>query len=64
MTHSGGKQHEVGDRGQRFEVSYVDDHKRKVYGWTNEISAAKGMVKNIIAHPYWKHPRINDRREP
>jgi len=63
VTHSGGKPHEVGDRGQRFEVSYIDtDHFEKTYGWTDELVVAKEMAACIAAHPSWKHARINDRR--
>jgi len=61
VTHSGGKAHEVGDRGQRFEVSYIANYCRKVYGWTDELEIAKEMAACIAAHPAWKHARINDR---
>lgn len=62
MTHSGGKQHEVGDRGQRFEVSYCDEElARKPFGWTDDIEAARRMADAIEKHPTWGYPWITDR---
>lgn len=63
MTHSWGKPHEVGDRGQRYEVTYVDEHdnKRKVFGWSNTMTFAQAMVSSILAHPTWESPEVKDR---
>lgn len=63
MTHSGGKPHAVGDRGQRFEVTYYDpyDHKRRVFGWSETERGAKVMADSIEKNPSWSHPQIRDR---
>jgi hypothetical protein len=64
MTHSGGKPHtNVGDKGQRFEVTYFDpnDNKRKVYGWSDDEYIAGEMEDCIDAHPSWQLPQVTDR---
>lgn len=61
MTHSGGKPHAVGDKGQRYEVRYLDgggvEH---VMGWT-EVSDGGGLAKSLSKHPVWKLSQIVDR---
>lgn len=63
MTHSGGKPHAVGDRGQRYEVSFFDPNlnRRRVFGWTDEIEVARRMADGIEKHPAWQFPQITDR---
>lgn len=64
MTHSGGKPHAVGDRGQRYEVTYQDGNDRHVMGWAECLDGAEIMVKAINLHPVWHHPIIRDRASP
>ncbi len=62
MTHSGGKPHAVGDRGQRYEVTYMDPGgKRCVFGWSETWVGADDMVKSIDLHPVWEDGLIRDR---
>jgi hypothetical protein len=63
MTHSGGKPHAVGDRGQRYEVSFYDPEagKRRVMGWSNTLDGARSFMDAIDAHPVWTDPRVRDR---
>lgn len=63
MTHSGGKPHAVGDRGQRYEVSYFDPiaNVRKVFGWSDDTRGARAMSAAIDAHPSWDYPQLWDR---
>ena len=65
MTHSGGKPHAVGDRGQRYEVSYVDlnDAERKVFGWCETMEGAKAYCDSIDLHPSMSMAEIEDRDE-
>ena len=66
MTHSGGKPHVVGDRGQRYEVSFYDPEqdKRRVLGWTDTPESAQKMAEAIEAHPSWQFAQIIDRDAP
>lgn len=63
MTHSGGKQHKVGDRGQRYEVSVFDPSvgKRVVFGWTDSEEDARAMVTGIGLHPFMTDAKFMDR---
>lgn len=63
MTHSGGKPHAVGDRGQRYQVTFFDEsaNKRKVCGWSETAEGARSYVKGIELHPGWSVPQIWDR---
>lgn len=63
MTHSGGKPHNVGDKGQRFEVSYFDSYTntRKVFGWSDTIDGAQRFANCIEASPSMEFPQILDR---
>lgn len=65
MTHSGGKPHQVGDRGQRFEVSFFDPkaNKRCILGWTTTIEDARMMVSAVEGHPTWDDAQITDREK-
>lgn len=64
MTINGGKPHAVGDRGQRFEVTFFNPatFKRQVLGWSESIEGAESMVAGIHKHPAWEQPQIEDRR--
>jgi len=63
MTHSGGKPHEVGDRGQRYEVTFYNPAtgERQGYGWAASEGAANVMRDSVNKHPSWRYPRIKDR---
>ncbi len=62
MTHSGGKPHAVGDRGQRYEVTYFDGEQRCVFGWSETITGAYAMKRCIEKHPSWTNPLVKDRK--
>lgn len=64
MTHSGGKPHEVGDRGQRFEVSYQSAYafRRDVFGWADTPEGALRMAESISLNPSMTNPQIKDRQ--
>lgn len=63
MTHSGGKPHTVGDRGQRYEVTYFDErtNTRKIFGWSDTTDGAQAMAEAIELHPSMQFPQIRDR---
>ena len=62
MTHSGGKPHEIGDRGQRYEVTFVDPGgKREIFGWSETLDGAEKMVSSIEKNPAWEDGEIRDR---
>lgn len=64
MTHSGGKPHAVGDRGQRYEVSCFDETKnaRIVIGWTDDAAGAARWATSVELRPSWKFAWVTDRR--
>ena len=55
----------VGDKGQRYEVTYSKDDsgKRYVLGWTDNLEAVKGMMESIRLHPEWHSPSFRDRNK-
>lgn len=64
MTHSGGKPHtNVGDKGQRFEVTFFNmaTNTRQVLGWAITQHGANEMAVAVELHPSWKFPQIEDR---
>ena len=62
MTHSGGKPHNVGDKGQRYAVTYYDDDGvLKGFGWSNDLAGAEMMCQSIDLHPCMSRPMIYDR---
>lgn len=63
MTHSGGKPHAVGDRGQRYQVTFFDEsaNKRKVFGWTNSAEDAANMATTLALRPNWTLAQVWDR---
>lgn len=64
MTIDGGKPHAVGDRGQRYEVSFFNPstNKREVFGWAESSIGATAMVQSINLHPTWTQPEVKDRK--
>lgn len=64
MTIDGGKPHAVGDRGQRYEVSFFNPstNKREVFGWAESRTGVAAMVRSIDLHPTWSHPEVKDRK--
>lgn len=69
MTWGGGKPHEVGDRGQRYEVTYRDPesdepNKRRIMGWASTMQGAGSYCDAVNAHPVWCDPEIKDRQAP
>lgn len=64
MTHSGGKPHNVGDKGQRYEISYYcpTEKRRKVFGWTDKPEAVCAMISSIALHPTMESPLFTDRQ--
>lgn len=64
MTHSGGKPHtNVGDRGQRYEVTVYDETKdeRIVVGWTDDAQVARDMGTGAETRPSWRWSQVRDR---
>lgn len=61
MTWGGGNPHAVGDRGQRYEVTFGDDGTRKVIGWSATLEGARQFCMAVHAHPTWTAPEIWDR---
>lgn len=63
MTHSGGKPHAVGDKGQQFEVTFFDPNTdtRKVLGWSDTMRGAAQLASCVEAHPSWDFAQIRDR---
>jgi hypothetical protein len=63
MTINGGKPHAVGDKGQRYEVSFLDAgaNCRRVLGWSTTIDGARSMASGVEHHPSWSFPWITDR---
>lgn len=52
----------VGDRGQRYEVTYLDsDGARKVFGWAETREGANRLVVSIHANPLMHDPELRDR---
>jgi len=63
MTHSGGKPHQTGDKGQRYEVSYFDTHmkERRTFGWASTKDGVKSMMDSIEKHSAMEFPHVIDR---
>lgn len=64
MTHNGGRPHtNVGDRGQRYEVTVFDEsqNKRLVVGWSNDPKGASDMGTAAELRPSWKFAQVKDR---
>ena len=65
MTYGGGKPHEIGDRGQRYEVTFFNPQRglRVVLGWAEELKVAQTLADAVNDHPSWREPEIEDRGE-
>lgn len=64
MTHSGGQPHtNIGDRGQRYEVSVFDEgqNKRIVLGWADNPTTAAKMATAAELRPSWTFAQVRDR---
>jgi len=63
MTHSGGKPHAVGDRGQRYEITIYDEElqQRVVLGWSEDELGAHRMGQAAITRPSWRDYKVRDR---
>lgn len=57
---------QVGDRGQRFEIRYIDEvtGAEEVLGWTSTREGADGMAQAMASAPYVRETRIIDRNPP
>lgn len=66
MTIDGGKPHQVGDRGQRYEISVYDHvHKRRIpLGWSETEIGARQMADAGELRPTWSESKIRDRQAP
>ena len=66
MTTNGGKPHAVGDRGQRYEITYLDGQnaQRRTLGWCATREQADMVVLTMSDHPVWSGFEIIDRHEP
>ena len=65
MTHSGGKPHNVGDKGQRYEVrmtGYPKEGENRL-GWSDDLAGAEGMMEAILSAPGCTSATIFDRQE-
>lgn len=53
----------VGDRGQRFEIRYIDEvtGAEKVMGWAPTKEGADGMADAMKSSPYVRETRVIDR---
>lgn len=66
MTHSGGRPHNVGDKGQRYEVlahGYPKNETDNVIGWSNDLDGAYTMMNAILKAPGCTSAKIYDRQE-
>lgn len=62
MTFNGGKPHEVGYRGQQFEVSVFDEYARgrRVLGWASDSDTASKMATGAELRPSWSAAWVTD----
>lgn len=63
MTHSGGKPHEVGDRGKRYEITVfdIDKGRRTVIAW-QESEPTDKLLRSLETRPGWVLAESRDRR--
>jgi len=53
----------TGDRGQRYEVTFLDGmNQRCILGWAETSVGVMAMVECVRLHPVWNSPRIIDRK--
>lgn len=57
------KKIKTGDKGQRFEVRFLDESESNehIFGWSDTIEGAKVMADAINLHPSFHSPIIIDR---
>jgi hypothetical protein len=56
---------QVGDKGQRFEIRYIDETgAEKVMGWAPTRDGADGMARAMALAPYVRETSIIDRNPP
>lgn len=65
MTHSGGKPHAIGDRGQRYEVRATGWPKaeQSVIGWWSDLQAAHQAAAGFKKAPGCTEVEIFDREK-
>jgi len=65
MTHSGGKPHAVGDRGQRYEIRATGWPKegKSVIGWWSKLDGADEMMASLLKAPSCTSVEIFDREK-
>lgn len=66
MTINGDKPHNVGDKGQRYEVSahgYPKNEIDNVIGWSDTLEGAERMMSAILKAPGCTSAKIYDRQE-
>ena len=65
MTHSGEKEHAVGDQGQRYEITVFDADlgRRIVYGWTDSKDDAEHIAAAVTIRHGWSHALVRDRKD-
>lgn len=52
----------VGDKGQRYEVTYCDEiGQRFVFGWAETLEGTEVMEKSINLNPSMLRPIVRDR---
>lgn len=63
MTHSGGKPHAVGDRGQRYEVRATGwpTAGESVIAWTDSKELADKRAESVLTAPSCTASRVVDR---
>lgn len=56
----------VGDRGQRFEIRYIDavTGTEKTMGWAATREGANGMAEAMASAPYVRETMVIDRNPP
>ena len=56
----------VGDKGQRYEITYrdIDTNERKVFGWSDDVAGIQAMHNSILRHPSMADPETRDRWSP
>ena len=53
----------VGDRGQRYEVSCLNEaEKKQIVGWSEDFQSALSMAQGVKLHPTFHNPKITQRR--
>lgn len=63
MTHSGGKPHQVGDEGQRYELTVQsdEDNKRIVICWSDSKKFMDNYALSVVTRLGWSDAEIQDR---